>query len=306
MISNWKRPAQASALAMGLALAGCGGGSGGGLASTPSPAPTPAASYTKIVEMSGDRTFQSAGVRFLLNSSNGITSPNTPTLGNGMKVAYTAASDSYALTGTDGSTVSFDPSNAKPTTSPNAQLWVKAAETTNDIFSLSVPTVEGVALSYTVVGRWSHLDDAKPNQTLIRLGVGGSPTLASDMPRTGTATYSAAVAGLAYRPGLGSLLLDKSTATFSADFAANSVATSLTLAATQLPGGTNVLSFGTFEGTGTIATTGPGFSGTLKGADATGGFAGAFFGPKAVEMAYAWYITAAAVGFEGTTTGIKR
>lgn len=311
MTTNWKRAAQASALAMGLAVAGCGGGSQGGLASTPTPSPTPTASYTKIVDMSGDRTFQTAGVRFVQTPSNGMISPNTLTLGNGVKVAYTAASDSYTLTGTDGSSVSFDPTNVVATTTPNSLSWEKTAGAVHDGFSLTVPSVDGVALSYTIMGSWSHSDTSSstPLQTLTRLAVGGVPTLASDMPRTGSATYSTAVSGLALRPGLApSILTNHSSATFSADFAGNAVTTSLTLAGAPAPNGT-VTTFGTFSGTGTISTTGPGFSGMLSSADvadAKGAFAGAFFGPKALEMGYAWYINALNLSIYGNVAGIKK
>lgn len=312
MIANGKRAAQVSALALALALSGCGGasGGGGGLASTPPP--PPAASYTKIVDMSGDRTFQTAGVRFVQAPSNGVTSPNTLALGNGVKVAYTAASDAYTLTGTDGSTVSFDPTNVVSTTTPNSLRWEKTAGSVHDSFSLTVPSVDGVALSYTIIGTWSHSDTSSntPLQTLTRLAVGGAPTLASDMPRAGTATYSTAVSGLALRPGLApSILANNSSATFSADFANNAVTTSLTLAGTPTLNGTTVTTFGTFSGTGTISTTGPGFSGTLSSpdvADAKGAFAGAFFGPKALEMGYAWYINALNLSIFGNAAGIKK
>lgn len=303
------RPAQASALAMGLALAGCGAGNSGGLASTPTPTPPPA-SYTKIADMSGDRTFQTAGVRFVQTSSNSVTFPNTLPLGNAVKVAYTAANDAYTLTATDGSTVSFEPTNVTASPAPNVLRWDRTAGPVHDTFTLTVPSVDGIALSYTIVGSWLHSDGTAPLQTLNRLAVGGAPTLAGDMPRTGIAAYSAALTGFAVRPGLAPFILgNSSTATFSADFASNTVATSLVLAGTPAPNGTSVTTFGTFNGTGTISTTGPGFSGTLDSPDvsgATGGFAGAFFGPKAQELAYSWYATAPNIGFYGTVAGIKK
>ena len=115
------------------------------------------------------------------------------------------------------------------------------------------------------------------------------------MPRTGTATYAAAVGGAASQNGVAYTLSGHSSATFSADFAANSVTTALTLGGTQGPNGTTVTQLGTFNGSGAIANGGPGFTGAFSAANGvTGAFSGAFFGPKALEMGYDWYMNGAA------------
>lgn len=305
MRANRFLTAQAAALAITVALGGCGGGSGSGIVSTPTPTPTPA-SYTKIVDMSGDRTFQTAGVEYTASAPNGLTNGTTQALGNGVTVAYTASSDSYKLTAPDGTTTTFNPLDVSvPSPSaPNSQRWAKPG--TNEAFVLTVPTVDGVALSYTIVGSWQR-PTAIPGQTDIRLAVGGVPTLASDMPRTGSATYSAAMGGAVAQNGLAYSLNGSSSASFSANFANNSVATSLVLAGTSSPllGGATT-SFGTFDGTGTISSTGPGFGGTLSGNGTTGIFSGSFFGPKALEMAYAWYLSGGSLSAAGTVVGVKK
>jgi len=48
-------------------------------------------------------------------------------------------------------------------------------------------------------------------------------------------------------------------------------------------GGAGVANFGTFNGTGTLTGSGPGFTGTLTGTTANGIFSGGFFGPEAAK-----------------------
>ncbi|PTS87588.1 hypothetical protein DBR17_05725, partial [Sphingomonas sp. HMWF008] len=145
-------------LPLATMLGACGGSAGvGSVGSTPTP--PAAATYTKIADMSGDRTFQTAGIEY--NTGPGVlgTGVSTFAFGSGVTVAYTASSDSYRLTAADGSTVTFDPSNVQSGTPiPNGVLYVKTVGTTRDQFSISAPTVAGVPLSYTVVGSWGCFD----------------------------------------------------------------------------------------------------------------------------------------------------
>lgn len=291
-----------TALPVFAALSACSGGSGGGgLSSTPTPTP---ASYTKIVDMTGDRTFQTGGVQYNTGPT-GFSNASTQTFGSGVTVAYTVANDSYRLTAPDGSTVTFDPSNAQtPPPGSNAQVWVKITGTTRDQFFLSVPSVSGVPLSYTLTGSWGRFDTTN-GTGLVRLAVGGAPTIASDMPKTGTATYSTAIGGSAVVPGTAApyTLTGSSTATFSANFGTGAITTAMTLGGTQT--GPAVTNFGTFNGTGTLTSAGPGFTGTVSGTGANGVFSGAFFGPQALEMGYQWSINGSALSAAGTVTGRK-
>ena len=293
-----------TALPLFALLSACsGGGGGGGLASTPTPPP---ASYTKIVDMTGDRTFQTGGIQYNTPPGGGFSNTTSFAFGSGITVAYTAASDSYKLTAPDGSTVTFDPSNAQtPPAGSNSQLWVKTVGTTRDQLLLSVPTISGVPLSYTLIGSWGHFDTTNVTPGLIRLAVGGAPTIASDMPKTGTATYSTSVGGAAFANGVtpSYTLTGNSTSTFSANFGAGTISNALTLAGAQ--GSGPVTNFGTFTGTGSIASTGPGFTGTLTGTGATGVYSGAFFGPQALEMGYEWSLNGGTFTAVGTVTGLK-
>src|SRR5262249_47517504 len=143
--------------------------------------------------------------------------------------------------------------------------------------------------------------------------IGGVPTGASDMPRTGSATYSAGTGGAAFQKKTNYTLRGNSTATFSANLASNSVATALALAGGAATGDPPqptpgpLVQFGTFNGTGTISSSGPGFTGTLSGANGvTGNFSGAFFGPKALEMGYAWFLNGTGLNAVGSAVGVKQ
>jgi hypothetical protein len=94
------------------------------------------------------------------------------------------------------------------------------------------------------------------------------------------------------------------TSSFTADFSAMTVATTLDLAGTNVTAaGGGAKSLGLFNGTGTIAALGGGFNGTLAhvGTDAngnafTGSFAGAFFGPQGQEVGYTFSLANPAGG----------
>ncbi|MEP6868534.1 MAG: hypothetical protein ABJA20_08455 [Novosphingobium sp.] len=105
MIMNAKNRFLGS-LALVLVLAGCGEG-GGGVASTPTP--PAAATYTKIVDMAGDRTFQTGGIQYQTGPGINFTQAQKLAFGSGITVAYTAASDSYRLTAPDSTTVTVTP-----------------------------------------------------------------------------------------------------------------------------------------------------------------------------------------------------
>jgi hypothetical protein len=286
-------------LVLPLALSACGGGSTGttSVASTPT---TPGVTYTRLADMSGDRTFQTAGVHYA-SAAGGISGPVADAVGSGVVVRYTAASDSYQLTAPDGTTASFGPANFNASASspnvPNVIVYQNGSEA----LRLTVPTSSGVALSYTLVGNWLHPGTSGMN---IYVAVGGASTLASDMPRTGTANYTIGVGGSAVVPnGLGGAtgnpLNGTSTGTFAANFGTGAINTSLHLVST---GGTD---FGTFTGTGTIGSNSSGFTGTFAGTTSSA-FSGGFFGPQAAEVGMSYFIGTPTFSAAGAVTGVKQ
>lgn len=266
---------------LALALAGCEGG--GGVVSTPS-----FYNYQTLDQLAGNQTFQSAGVHWQSGPSNRAADA----FGAGLVFAYNAASDTFTVTPPGGATASFDSTTYQPTQSTlTSRVFVRGSGATQQTLRLSRPTVGGVTLSYLETA--SFLDGTTATTWTA---VGGVPTQANDVPRSGTATYSAETGAtvlansLQYNalPGAGS------SATFSANFGASTVATSVHLVGMPTTAASPV-DFGTFTGTGTISATGPGFTGSF--ANTTGaGFSGAFFGPQAAEAAYAY-------NFIGTWSG---
>lgn len=297
--------------ALAIALSACGGSDGGGVFSTSGP------TYTKIADITGNRTFQTAGVTYNVGLG-GFSNASTEKYGSGVTVAYTASSDSYTLTAPGGASESFGPAElttggAGPvlvTPPPNTVTYLKPNGLNRDQLSLTVPTVNGVALNYTVLGNWGT---NIPNAATYHIAVGGAPTLTSDMPKSGTASYPTSVAGAVVSGGSAVGLADTSTASFSADFAAGTVSTTLNLAwppvlssaPIGVTPGTSPTS-GTYSGSGTINAGGPGFTGTLNGPSATGVFSGLFLGPKAAEMGYAWALTGGTISGAGAVVGVKQ
>ena len=281
-----------SGIALGLLLSGCGGG--GGVASTPPP------TYTKLADLTGNRTFQSAGVGYKISNGT-LPEYSTQKFGAGVAIAYTASTDSYTLTAPDGATDTFSSStNVPPPGFKSAPNVLTLFNSAGGSFSLSTPTLNGVAMSYLAMGTWDHIQNGAES---YYLGVSGVPTIASDMPRNGTATYQTAVHGVQIQAGAIYDLSSASTATFSADFGAGTIATTLHLAGARydpvaMTTGTEPpTDWGSYTGNGTIASGSPGFSGTLTSTPsstvtASGQFAGAFFGPQAKEMGYTWMLNA--------------
>jgi hypothetical protein len=296
-----------SAMTLSLLLSGCGGG-GDGVASTPPP------TYTKLADLSGNQTFQSAGVGYKISNGT-LPSYSTQKFGAGVTIAYTASTDSYTLTAPDGATDTFSSSTNVPppgfTPTPNVLTLFNSAGGT---FSLSTPTLNGVAMSYLAMGSWDHLQNGAES---YYLAVSGVPTIASDMPKSGTANYQTAVHGVQIQAGAIYDLSTASTATFSADFGAGTIATTLHLAGsrynpvTMTTGTEPPTDWGSYTGSGTIASGGPGFSGTLtstpsSSVSASGEFAGAFFGPQAKEMGYTWLLNAPSIlRAQGVAVGTK-
>jgi hypothetical protein len=280
-----------SLAALALALGGCGGGSGG-VSSTPPPA-----TYGKMVDVAtGNYSFQSAGVTYTGGPS-GFSNGSANAFGSGGTIAYNVSSDTFTVTAPGGTSQSFTAANLVNSGSPTAVQFVKTVGTTQDALQITVP------LTYAMVTIWNRTDTNTGIST-GRIALGGSETLASDVPRTGSATYAAQSGGAA---SLGGTVynLTSSTATFTANFASNSVQTSLTLGGS--PGGAGpVTNFGTFSGTGTISATGPGFTGTLAGSTASGTFSGAFFGPQGAEMGYGYVLSGSSFSAAGVAIGTKQ
>jgi len=292
------RTACLTLLVLTSALSACGDGGSGGVSSTP---PPPTYTYTKVADMTGDRTFRTGGIQYTVGTTPNFTNAQTVAFGSGPQISYTAATDTYTLTDSSGHTATFTPLNVvqNPTAPPGQVQWQSTNGSTVERFALSVPSANGVPLSYAVIGNWSTT--TVQNSGTVRLGFGGAPTQSGDMPRSGNATYSTGIGGALDQGGAYSLNAN-STATFSANFASNTVSTSMTLVGVPslLIGGGNV-AFGTYTGTGTIS--GNAIAGTLTGGSMSGAFSGAFFGPQAAEFGSSWYLNGTIGGTSANAVG---
>jgi len=289
-------------LALITATAACGGGEVGSVGSSPPPPGPP--TYTKLIDLSGNQTFQTGGVQYNVSPS-GLSGGVSQAFGSGVVVNYNAAADSYQLTASDGSTQTFAPADVSGQPAPNVIQFVKVNGATRDQLTLTSPLNNGVSLSYTLVGAWVRSNTSN-NTGVGRIALGGVPTVASDMPKTGTAIYNVGAGGSANSGGTVYTLSGNSGAGFSVNFATGAITTNLNLAGVPANGGGSVTQFGTFNGTGTIAANSPGFTGTLTGTSANGLFSGAFFGPQALEMGYAWYLNGDSFSGAGVVTGVRQ
>jgi len=295
---------RAAALAPLAALAACGGGDGGGVKSASSnPSPT----YTKFNDLSGAQTMAASGLLYNVRSINGVVTLTIEASDPAIATAnYNATTGAVSLTGPQGRASSFTAADisSQTATSTNYQKGLGAVAGLPTVpaerLIVSTPSVGGVDLSYTRIGTWSIW-----NTTLgayqSSTGAFGVNTLASDMPRTGSASYTVAVAGSGVQSGsnITNMRIDPltSTANFTANFGSNNLTTSLNLTGFLQTGVSNgVIVFDSvavplinLTGNGTISATGSTFTGTLNSTGSgsmSGQFAGGFFGPQAAEMGY--------------------
>ncbi|EQA96751.1 hypothetical protein FHS51_003649 [Sphingobium wenxiniae] len=278
---------------------------------TPTP-PLPSVTYRTLDELSGNQTFKTAGVSLPATTGNGGAA-KTYKFGSGIALAYDAAADSYTLTSPEGYSVTMTQAELDPSSSQDSSTYFKRADPTEDRVLLARRQVNGVRLNYTMFGSWTHIaDTSDPGGTQrTDLAFGGVPTQASDVPKSGTANYDTFVGGTIISNNRPYMLNDQassasySSATFSINFETGAVDTALNLKGSP-PGGGAFTDFGKFTGSGTLDSGGPGFSGALAGADTSGAFAGALFGPQGKEMGYAWYLLGSTFEGRGIVVGAKK
>jgi hypothetical protein len=310
-----------------LALAACVltsacGDSGGGVASTP---PPPAAqSYNNFVDLNQNVTLAttSTAINYQFDTSNG-TSPGAETRDakggfgdGGITISYDAASKSYTLH--DGGTaISYAPADkVAPSTGAAATPFDSYAHYSNNypLIGGASDTVQAYRaggantqfpqLSYTtfviakhsLVSNASGISQVGTDEREI-FAIGGFETARSDLPKTGTASYTTFLTGSAItRNGPQTV---GGTATITADFAAASVGTTMALSG-------NGQSLGTFNGTAPIEATTSHFAGNLSASGATqGSFSGSFFGPQGTEVGYTYRVQTSIGTVDGGVVGKK-
>lgn len=312
--------ARISVLPLLAALGACGGGDGGVNSASSAPAPT----YTKFNDLSGPQTMNASGLLYNVRLINNVPTLTIEASDPAIATAsYNATTGAVSLTGTQGRASSFTSADIISQTSASSAYQKGIGTIPNqptlaaERLTVTTPSVGGVDLSYTRIGVWTTWNAAY-NAYQTSSGAFGVSTLASDMPRSGSASYTASVNGSATQNSgsLPNFRVDPatSTASFTANFGANTLNTTLDLKAFPQTGVTNgVVTFSAtatplvnLAGTGTISSTGPTFSGTMTATNGnmTGQFAGGFFGPQAAEMAYFFGVSGTLpTGYNGFVVG---
>jgi hypothetical protein len=254
-----------------------------------------------LTNLTVSQTFDATGARLAARlASPGGTASNissgTSGFGGNVSLAYDAGTGAYTVRDMTGASFTFAPADKLPLqnggSSAAVALYEKDAGTRTDQLALFNPGAGNpeLALTYVSYGAWQTILDNGATvdvaQQFFVYGIRQSPT----QPSTGSASYQTRPDGFWMTPG--GVYSLSGTSSFTADFSAMTVATSLNLTGTSVTGGANKV-LGTFNGSGTIAALGGAFNGTLgqQGTDADGNvysgtFAGAFFGPQGQEVGY--------------------
>lgn len=284
-----------------LALSACGGS--GGMNSGLPPAPQSPA-YTKMTDLTGTTTFQSASAGMLIGNS---TIPASE-VGQGVQIEYDSATHTYTVSDSSKSQT-FGQGDRVSSTNPQIEFYRipdPFQPGNNSALAINTPNPDGVDLSYVRWGAWTRPDGSFLRQDLL---VFGSQTVASDMPRTGSASYSKIqIVGAAYT-NTGIYELSKSTGSFDANFATGAISTRMVLNGSAFgPDGTfsgPQVTLNTVTGTGQIAAGTSAFTGTIGDTDLSGSFAGAFYGPRASEFGYVFEMRGANTMIIGQAAGAK-
>lgn len=301
-----------SAACLAAALAACGGGSGGGTVTAAGVAPTtpvapvapvpPPATYTAIANLFGVQALQTAssGTRFGTSpgQTNALSSHPLAAFGTGITLGFDAAARTFTPSG-NGLTETFGPADIDvPNTSALVASYAKRANAGQLTARLNVetPNAGNIAAAYVRTVEWFNIGDLQGPRTYYM--VAGVPTIASDMPASGTAAFgNTKVGGVAYvavasgTTAISGLSLTASAANCALDSATGRVTVQLNLQGRATSTGPLVF-IANFVGSGTLVAGTNRFSGSftqLGGTPALSGtFQGAFFGPQAAECGLAY------------------
>lgn len=314
----------ASAVAV-LAVAGCNSGDDATPSPTPTPTPTPSSSATPTYSAfpltaaaelfavsasmnytgdpaAGPVTLGPAGtdgfsnrVRFALQ--------NTATTSQTAETVVRENTEESRFTGADLLTAPaagvteyvYRESTAPTTAGAFTQL-----DLLNNTISGSVTSDTALALTRSTYGGWWR-GESTAGIKRVTYATLGYPTVASDMPTTGSVTYTVRVAGRSVvSPTAGASSVDKlsGTATLTINYATGLVSLSMTL-------NRGATAYGTFTGTGAIAAGNTQFTGSFGAGSAAGGtFQGLAYGPQAAEIGITFAITGTIPAGETRAVGV--
>lgn len=316
-----------------LVVAGCSGGDDG---ATPTPTPTPSSSVTPtpspisysslpIAATSAAEFFTvSAATSYTGDASAGpvtLGAAGTDAFSNRVRLALQGALTSTTTTelvvreNTEesrfkGEDLLTPPLPANPEyvlrdiTAPTTPGGFTQLDLLNNTVSGQVTSDTALALTRVSYAGWWR-GDSTAGAKRITYGVFGYPTVPSDMPTTGTATYTVRIAGRSViAPAAGASPVDKlgGTATLSINYATGLV--TLTLNLERITSGGNV-AYGTFTGTGAIPVGSNQFTGSFGPGSTVGGtFQGLAYGPQAAEVGISFAISGAVAAGDSRAAGV--
>lgn len=271
---------------LAASLAACGGsGGGGGVASTPPPGGS--GGYQTLAELQGDQRFTTAGVSYR-GTPTTLENRRSYNMGTGPILSYDVSQDTFTVSVSADTETTFFPGDLVDQ-GPNYTSFRRGGDT----LTIIQPSVGGVPLSYTQFG--SYFNVSSPTQPGNEyLLVGGVPTTSNDLPTSGTANYTLSAEGIVRADGTGSRIVDEpSNGSMAVNFGTNQIAFDFAMR-------TGSFDFGTAEGSAALRSSDASFTGTITSGRGSGQIGGAFFGPQAEEVGFAWQMTGAdffALGF---------
>lgn len=300
----------AALTALVLPLGACSGGGGGGIGSAPAPLNPVDQRNASLTDLKVSETLlgNAARMKYRVAASSAASGfdPTVPLVSNTLGIRYDAATQSYTVAG-DFTSPAFGPGQR---TMSNATLtnYERQSGTRQENLSLfnAGSGNPGLALTYASYGAYQIIDTGSGvgvDTTFFNYGI---RTGATDMPRTGTASYDTIVDGqFADASGVYAL---GGTGSFEADFAAATVRSTLMLRGEHILSGSDK-AFAPLSLDGTIRseTIGQQFSAT--GGDRNGTNAsmqGMFYGPGAVEIGGVFGVTTSDGRGAGAIVGRKK
>ena len=267
--------------------------------------PATAATYPKLETLSASQTFPAIQSTITY----GVPTGGTPqSFGNFTRatsvVKYDAATGSYIVRDTGDLAIvsSFGPTSIDGAAS-NSKFTVyrKTATGLVETFRRLNPGATNplITLSYVGYGEWKRVTSTTAgtaiNDTYVLYG---ARTASSDMPVSGSASYSTILDGTFVNKD--NLFAVSGSGSLTANFGAGTIAYSTTPVGTAADA--TILNFGTVGGTGSIATASASFTGNPNFANPTYAMSlkGYFYGPAAAEVGANFRL----IGGGGNGTGV--
>ena len=255
---------------------------GGGGSPSPSPSPSPDGSDELTLPENGTANFDGIAVvvPFSIDASDEVTL-GTITSEVDSTVSLTTSNNEIvkAVFEATGTSVSADVPDSRGRLGNVDVVGLTTAEENEDALIIE-PSKQG--FKYQTFGVWLNIPDSAPGTGSAGAGVYGEPTETTNMPSSGTATYSGASIGISSVPDEGEFAT-ASQIEVTTDFRTATITSSNTH---RLNLDTDVIGAvpeWNFSGTGNV--TGAGFKADINGMEITNGTAnGHFFGPNAEEV----------------------